>query len=261
MNQPIWTLKEGEGPLVAAAIHNGHAVRKEVAEHLALSPQERLREEDPYTGTWTTVAGTQIIGERSRFEVDLNRSRDKAVYLGPEDAWGLEVWKDPPPPPGLVERSLAAYDAFYEEVRRVLENLKRRHGRFVVFDLHSYNHFRNGPDEPPADPADNPEVNVGTGTMDRDRWAPVVNRFIGDLRAFDFNGRPLDVRENVRFTGGYFPEWIHKSFPDAGCALAIEFKKTFMNEWTGVPDCRKLDTIHRALQATVPGVLGALYKC
>ena len=42
----------------------------------------------------------------------------------------------------------------------------------VVFDLHTYNHRRNGPDGPPADPAGNPQVNIGTGTMNRDRWAP-----------------------------------------------------------------------------------------
>ncbi len=42
-----WQLTAGDGPLLAAAVHNGHFVRQDVADRLALSPQERLREEDP----------------------------------------------------------------------------------------------------------------------------------------------------------------------------------------------------------------------
>ncbi len=259
MEQSLWQLHQGDGPLVATAIHNGHTVREEVVAMMALSEAERLREEDPFTGQWTTVADTRIVALRSRFEVDLNRPREKAVYLEPEDAWGLQVWQKQPPPE-IVTRSLAAYDAFYAEVKRVLTNLERRYGRFVVFDLHTYNHRRDGADGPPADPEQNPEVNVGTGTMDRDQWAPLVDRFIADLRAFDFLGRSLDVRENVKFYGGQFPGWIHQTFPQSACVLAIEFKKFFMDEWTRQPDSVQLEAIRQALQSTVPGVLETLRK-
>lgn len=257
MPERIWTLEEGDLPLVATAIHNGHAVREEVAARLALSDSERLREEDPFTDRFTRVAATRIVGLRSRFEVDLNRPRERAVYQKPEDAWGLHVWETPPPE-DMVARSLAAYDAFYAAVERVLRRIEARYGRFVVFDIHSYNHRRDGPEAPPADPMQNPEVNIGTGTMDRERWAPVVDRFISNLRAAEVQGQLLDVRENVKFQGGYFPEWIHTTFPDTGCALAIEFKKTFMDEWTGEPDEVAIDALRDALASTTPGVLGAL---
>lgn len=253
----IWQIQTGDSPLVAAAIHNGHAVRAEVAALMALDEAGRLREEDPYTGLWTGVAETQITGLHSRFEVDLNRPRSKAVYLTPQDAWGLQVWQKPPDP-DLVARSLAQYDAFYQEVEQVLERLSNRFGRFIIFDLHSYNHRRLGPDGPAADPALNPEVNIGTGTMDRARWSPVVDRFIADLHAFDFLGRRLDVRENIKFRGGQFPRWIHGTFPESACVLAIEFKKFFMDEWTGQPDSIQIEAIGQALQSTVPGVLETL---
>ena len=257
----IWKLDQGDGPLVASAIHDGHAVREEVGNIFALDEATQLREEDPFTGQWTTVADTRLIGLRSRFEVDLNRPREKAVYLEPEDAWGLQVWCKRPAP-AIVERSLAEYDAFYVQVDQVLSDLEQRFGRFVVFDLHTYNHRRTGPRGPVADPALNPEVNVGTGTMDRARWAPIVDRFIADLRAFDFLGRHLDVRENVKFFGGQFPRWIHENFPESGCALAIEFKKFFMDEWTGEQDParKQVEAIRQALESTVPGVLQELQK-
>src|SRR5690606_33956601 len=85
-------LTRGDGPIIAAAIHNGHEVRPEVAGLLALDDAQRLREEDPFTGEWTVVAPTQIVGLRSRFETDLNRPRDGAVYERPEQAWGLHIW-------------------------------------------------------------------------------------------------------------------------------------------------------------------------
>ncbi|NIP86404.1 MAG: N-formylglutamate amidohydrolase, partial [Planctomycetales bacterium] len=87
-DQPIWALQVGQGPFVAAAVHDGHAVRDELVERLAISESDRLREEDPFTGMWTSLAATRIIGLRSRFELDLNRPREKAVYRTPEDCWG-----------------------------------------------------------------------------------------------------------------------------------------------------------------------------
>ncbi len=254
-----WYLERGHGPLVATAIHDGHDVRDELIANLALAENERLREEDPYTGGWTTVAPTRLVALHSRFEVDFNRPRDKAVYLTPADAWGLQVWKAPSSQE-CVERSLAVHDAFYQEVRGLLERLIHRHRRVVVLDLHTYNHRRQGPQEPPDDPQQNPEVNVGTGTMDRRRWGSLVDRFIVELRNFDYLGRRLDVRENVKFRGGYFPTWVHETFPESVCVLSVEFKKFFMDEWTGQADQTQLAAIERALKSTIWGIHEELVK-
>lgn len=257
----IWHLeKNREGPVIAAAIHDGHEVRDDVREHLALPDADRLREEDPFTGEWTAIGDSRIVGLRSRFEVDLNRDADKAVYLKPEDAWGLDVWTNGPPPPHVIDQSLKEYEAFYDAVHRALKEMERHHGRFLVFDLHSYNHRRGGPDHPPEDPEMNPEVNVGTGTMDRKRWAPVVDRFVGVLRQVDFMGRRLDVRENVKFKGGHFSQWIHSRFPETGCALAVEVKKFFMDEWTGTPSWDAIHAVRDALEQTVQPALDGLHE-
>jgi N-formylglutamate deformylase len=253
MSTPIWELQYGDGPLVASAIHDGSEVRAELLDWMAIGSTDRLREEDPFTGVWTSIAPTRIVGLRSRFEVDLNRPRENAVYLKPEDAWGLSVWREPPPD-DCIARSLASYDSFYTHVRQMLEVLVQLHGRVVVFDLHTYNHRRQGPTGPLAAASENPEVNIGTGTMDRQLWAPIVDRFIGELRSADVNGRKLDVRENVKFRGGNFVRWIHQTFPETVCALAIEVKKVFMDEWTGDPVGDEVQAIERALQTAANGV-------
>ncbi|MCR4345065.1 MAG: N-formylglutamate amidohydrolase [Candidatus Scalindua sp.] len=253
MDHAMWKIIRGDGPLIGTAIHNGHELRDEVAAITALSDGERLREEDSYTGKWAEVVETNIVVGRSRFEVDLNRPRDKAFYRFPEDAWGLNLWKEPPGS-NIIQRSIDQYDSFYKEVNQLLREKIANHGSFLVLDIHSYNHLREGPDGPIANPESNPEVNVGTGTMDRNRWAPLVDRFISELNAFKFLGRNLDVRENVKFRGGEFPRWVHTNFPENGCALAVEFKKFFMNEWNGELNQEMHKTILQALRTTLPGL-------
>ncbi|WP_153557214.1 N-formylglutamate amidohydrolase [Roseimaritima sediminicola] len=250
---PHCIFQRGTGPIVAAAVHDGHDMRPRLEDRMAIDEEERLREEDPHTGELTQVAKTQIVGLRSRFEVDLNRPRDEAVYIEPEDAWGLKLWRRPPTKE-MIEKSLSEYDEFYASVETLLRELLDRYGHVVVYDLHSYNHRREGADAPAANPLENPDVNVGTGTMEREYWAPVVDRFIQDLRQHEYHGRTLDVRENVRFQGGHFSRWIHKTFPRQVCSLAIEFKKTFMDEWTGQTDPSEIETIFDVLQSTIPGV-------
>lgn len=250
---PIWKTEWGDGPLVACAVHDGHDVRPEVAACLRLNDEERRYEEDPYTGAWTSIAPTRIVARRSRFELDLNRPRDKAVYIIPADAWGLDVWNCSPPEQ-MVARSLQAYDDFYAHLRLLLERLVARHGRVVVFDLHSYNHIREGRGGAAAVPATHPEVNLGTRTMQRNYWAPIVERWIAEMRAYDYFGRRLDVRENVKFFGGHLPGWIHEDFPETVCALAIEVKKFFMNEWTGELDSAQHEALRAALAGAAQGV-------
>jgi len=259
MADQIWRLQIGHGPLVATAIHDGHELREELIEHMSLSDAGRLREEDPFTAEWTKVAPTRLIGLRSRFETDLNRPRDKAVYRSPEDAWGLKVWKNTLPD-DVANRSLAEYDAFYKALGELYGELAEQHGRFVVFDLHTYNHRREGPGGPQACPEGNPQVNIGTGTMNRVRWATVIDAFIETLRSFAFPGGKLDVRENVKFFGGNHARWAHEKFPDSACVIAVEFKKFFMDEWTGEPNPSYVEAIGEALQFTAPAVLDALKR-
>ncbi|WJG09181.1 N-formylglutamate amidohydrolase [Aliiglaciecola sp. LCG003] len=263
MNQsnflPLWSVHRGSGPVLATAVHAGHEIRAELESILALEEADRLREEDPYTDVFTKVVENRIIPIRSRFEVDLNRPRDEAVYVSPENAWGLQVWEHPPDKK-MIERSLREFDLFYAKTKSLLTQLETEYGQFVVFDIHSYNYRRNGPNEAPADPIDNPDINIGTGSMDHDRWADLVAHFIRDLRAFDYLGGHLDVRENIKFRGRQFALWVHTHFPKSGCVLSIELKKIFIDEWTGRVDIKILHLLVDALKSTLPGIAEELQR-
>jgi N-formylglutamate deformylase len=238
--------------IVATAVHNGHDLRPELTAVTALDDATRLREEDPHTGEIAAHFANNVVVDRSRFEVDLNRERDEAVYGSPEDAWGLELWQwdlsDEE-----VSASLDLYDRFYLDLASSLDRLVADHGGFVLYDIHSYNHRRLGPDALPDPEEESPLVNVGTGSLP-ETWKPVADALIESLRSNSFDGARLDARENVRFEGRQVARWVHERYGDVGCALAIELKKVYMDEWTGALDQDRLSSLGDALIATGPDV-------
>jgi|tagenome__1003787_1003787.scaffolds.fasta_scaffold20987870_2 hypothetical protein len=240
-----WTVQYGPGPVVATAIHDGHDLRAEAASAIALSDQDRLREEDPFTGDAVLGVPAHVVVHRSRFEFDLNRSPEDAVYRTPEQSWGLKVWKQEPQEP-FVAQSLAIHSSYYRMIEQLVDGIAMHHDRFVILDVHSYNHRRNGPDSEPAPQDEAPDINIGTFSMPRQHWAFLIDPLMDALGAYDFNGRKLDVRENVAFEGkGYQVRFVHERYPLRGCAIAFEFKKFFMDEWTGDTDAKELAAMRR----------------
>ena len=254
MSSNSYKFYAGEGPVVAVALHSSHEVRSDLEPLFNLNNSERLREEDPHTDLFTAIVPTRIVVKKSRFEIDLNRERSLAVYRKPEDAWGLNVWKEYPDDE-MVEKSLAIYDRFYAESKIFLRSIILKYGYVVVFDIHSYNHMREGPHSEPADPLTNPDINLGTENLNRQVWGQLVDGLTKDLRAFKYTGGQLSVGENIRFKGGHYSQWIQQEFGDQSCAIAIEFKKIFMNEWTHELDPVKLKSLYRALNSTLPALL------
>lgn len=244
-----WEVEDRDLPLLGLAVHAGHDLRPSLAELMLLDDEQRRYEEDPATEAFARLAPVRGIANRSRFEVDLNRVRDEAVYLGPDDAWGLELWRDPPSV-DEIEESLAVYDDFYSRLRHEVEELLERHERVAVLDLHSYNHRRPGQPED----LDLPDVNVGTGTLDREGWGGLVDDFMSRLSETG----SLDVRENVVFEGRAVARFVNQSFGGRAMCLAVEFKKTYLDERSGeiVPD--RVGALVEALAVTLPGLVAGL---
>ena len=254
----FFSLHTGLSPIIATAIHDGHFVDACVADFMALDDLTRHREEDPYTSFMIGAVPNRLVSHRSRFALDLNRARDKAVYLTPDECWGLSVWNRDLPA-SIVADLRVAHDEYYLVLQAALQGLVRRYDRFVVLDVHSYNHRRDGPEAPASAAQSAPDINIGTYSMDRKKWAHVVDPFMDALRSRRVLGRFLDVRENIAFEGrGEQTRFIHTAFPDAGCAIAVEFKKFFMDEWTGEPDHACLLDLRQLISESVPVLEAAL---
>ncbi|MGK6352364.1 N-formylglutamate amidohydrolase [Parapedobacter sp. DT-150] len=250
-----YTIHREQTPIIAAAIHDGHRLAAPLSEYMHLQEHERFREEDPYTAELTDLPVSRIIVETSRFQTDLNRRREQAVYRRPEDAWGLTVWQ-PPLPELLVTQLLEEYDRFYAAVEQLLQRTIAVFGAFVVLDIHSYNHRREHPTKA-AKVSEHPEINVGT-VHNHEKWKPLCRCMVGFLAHHRILGRFPDVRENVVFKGGAFAEWINRHYGEYGCVLSLEFKKTFMDEWTGRLDINHLRDIQSVLNGCIPFLLDKL---
>jgi len=236
-------------PVIATAIHSGHLIDEQLRPFLSAGEQERFREEDPYTEYMAELPASRVLVHTSRFQTDLNRPPEKAVYQQPEDAWGLQVWNTPLP--AVVLKALQqGYRRFYEEMKMLIEYTLQHFGKAVVLDIHSYNHRRTDPFTPAPD-ATHPEINLGTA-YNLESWHPVCRRYAGYLSECTVNGKRPDVRENVRFKGGWLAQWAIAHYGAQLCVFSMEFKKTFMDEWTGRPDWRHITDIQKALGGSIP---------
>jgi len=245
--EEIFSIIEGKGAVIATAIHTGHGMRASLQGRSKLTSMQQLREEDPFTDIFASAVSSRIIATQSRFQIDFNRPRERAVYRVPEDAWGLELWKAPLPSEE-VDCSLQEYDAFYAALKEMLDQKLKTHKQIVVLDIHSYNHRRRGEREPFDDPMQNPEINIGTGTMsDRGKWQESIALVTDRLKDAVVMGRHLDVRENIKFQGGEMAQWIHTHYPKTVCCISLEFKKFFMNEWNGKGEMTAINEIKEVI--------------
>ncbi len=230
-------------PVVALAIHHGHELPPELEENCGISPAERLREEDPYTGLIAAEYPNHIVVQTSRFAIDLNRGEDKCIYLQPEDCWGLEVRKTRLDGV-LVHKLRESYRDWYAVVAFHIDRMLARHSHLVIFDLHSYNHRRRGTGHPPEPPKDNPDINLGSSNMPQEyrSYLSRLQDLLTDIAMKRVptdgiaHGSKLDCRIDIKFTGGHLSRWLHHSYPYQVIAVAVEFKKFFMDEWTGILD-------------------------
>ena len=92
------------------------------------------------------------------------------------------------------------------------------------------------------------------------KWQHLIDSVIEEMRAYDYLGRHLDVRENVKFYGGYFAQWIHEHFYPNACVLSIEFKKFFMDEWSGKADLKQIEEVKKMLKTILPVIDEELHK-
>lgn len=208
-------------PFAGFAIHNGHQLRKELQKKCALNDFERWYEEDPETSTFISSLPIVIAANDSRYEYDLNRKPEIAIY---EEAWGKKVWKEPITSDEKDYSTQKHYN-FYKVVHALISKLESKFNSVVIYDVHSYN-FKRYENETPL-------FNLGTENLDHKKYSKYINYWLKELRKISIPGIETTVEENGPFKGkGYLLEYITKNFENS-LVFATEIKKEYCNEETG----------------------------
>ena len=229
-----WSFGESALPLVTTAIHAGHDLRPEVAQHTrsTTTPGVARRIPSPTASPCRWAADRRApIALRGRPQPAAPQRvyEDARRRVGSRGVAGAAH--------GGAGRALRRlYDEFYADARRLPRRSRRprpvRRARHAL--LQPPPRRRRSSAGVPW--TNTPEVNVGTGSLDRDRWGHVVDRFIDDLAQQRVAGHRARRPGERPLPGGRALPAGARALPESGCALAIEFKKVFMDEWTGEPD-------------------------
>jgi hypothetical protein len=276
MIQSFVTLQDESVALLATAIHNGHAMHPALLADCGISESDRLREEDHYAEAFTIPYPNRLIVYTSRFTVDLNRAPDQAVYLQPGDCWGLPVRRIQPGAELLTELR-AGYNQWYYLLESTIKRLLESHKQLLVLDMHSYNHRRGGSGAEPDPQIQNPDIILGRSNMPVQYypWVEKLRETIlskyqdylveqdADPAKSQANAAPtlnpiLDCRTDIKFTGGYMSRWLHHFFPSRVCSVSVEFKKIFMDEWSGKLDSHYQDALTAVFNSAVRELLPEL---
>ena len=206
-------------PYVCGAVHDGNQFRKELWDNCLHSQYERWYEEDPETKNMVISHPILIAGRDSRFEYDLNRIPEEAVF---ETAWGKKLWKEPLSE-NEKEKSLAKHTAFFKVTHALIDKIESKFGCCIVYDMHSYNWQRWDREVP--------TWNLGTSNVDNDRFGEEIESWrhsLSEIKLPHGIKSTADIN-NTFFGNGYFLKYITKNFKNT-LVLATEIAKVYCDE-------------------------------
>jgi len=227
-------------PYVCAAVHDGHQFRKELWDNCLHTEYERWFEEDPATKEMVQSHPIVITGLDSRFEYDLNRAPETAIYT---DAWGKQLWKNPLSEE-MKAKSIQKHANFYRVVQALISKIEEKFSVCIVYDMHSYN-WRRWEREVPM-------WNLGTANIDAKRFEKEIESWRVILEKMPLpNGIKSTSKINDTFQGnGYFLKYITQNFSNT-LVLATEAKKMYCNELEEVVYPEVVAAIEKYLKNTL----------
>lgn len=228
-------------PFICAAVHDGHQFRKSLWSNCIHTEYERWYEEDPCTKQMVQSHPIVLAGCDSRFEYDLNRPPESAVF---DTAWGKKLWHKPLSEKE-INQSLSKHANFYKVVHSLVSKLETLHSKAIVYDMHSYNWKRWDREVP--------TWNLGTTNIDNDRFGDMVSSWSTKLGAIKLpHDLPQTSLINDTFQGnGYFLKFITQNFKNT-LVLATEISKIYCDELTGVIYPEVVKTVEEQLKQLIP---------
>lgn len=249
-NDYSFTIKiESYVPYACAAIHDGHQFRKELWDNCMHSAYERWYEEDPETKNMIVNHPIVIAGCDSRFEYDLNRPPEEAVF---ETAWGKQLWKTPLNKQ-MKLKSIEKHANFYRVVKALITKLEEVFQVCVVYDIHSYNWQRWNREVP--------TWNLGTSNIDNNRFNICVEAWRQRLSEIELpNNIKQTAKINDTFQGnGYFLKFITNNFKNT-LVLATEIAKVYCDEYNQIMYPEVVNAVANALNKSLPEHASEFYK-
>ena len=236
-------------PYACAAIHDGHQFRKELWGNCLHTEYERWYEEDPETKTMIQSQPIVIAGCDSRFEYDLNRAPEEAVFV---TAWGKQLWREPLSD-AMKAKSLEKHANFYKVMHALIKTLEQKFGFCTVYDMHSYNWQRWDREVP--------TWNLGTSNVDNERFGSVIEDWRQRLSEIQFPYKIQSTSKiNDTFQGnGYFLKFITQNFKNT-LVLATEIAKVYCNEYEQIIFPEVVKTVEKALSTRIPEHAQDVYK-
>jgi hypothetical protein len=209
-------------PYASTAIHDGHHFDQALWKNCHHTEHDRWYEEDPSTGTIISDLPITLIAHDSRFEYDLNRRPDDAIY---ETAWGKRLWKIPLSAT-IKDKGINKHDNFYKVVLTLMVKLEEMFGSVVVYDIHSYN-WKRWDREVPV-------FNLGTSNVDQkkyskaiEQWQEILDKIVLPIP------QKVSCGVNDVFQGnGYLLKYITANTLNT-LVLATEVSKIYCDEETG----------------------------
>ncbi|MFH1263472.1 MAG: N-formylglutamate amidohydrolase [Pseudomonadota bacterium] len=237
-------------PLIGLAVHAGSRIREELQSKMGIEAEERKYDEDTYSDYFIADFPVQLIGLDSRYEYDVDRKREQAIYLKPFQCWGRKVWQTPPTKEEM-EISYQKYDEAHELIDFFVNESIMKFGKATVLDVHTYSHKRPlyG-----ARTSTLPVFNVGTTKLDRKSHTKAIDQLLADLKGVQLNGAAVTVAENDVFKGdGAIISALAPKYP-AALIVPLDIKKVFMDETSGKVD----ETIAQQIRASLAPIIGKL---
>ena len=228
-------------PYVCGAVHDGHQFRRSLWDNCLHTEYERWYEEDPKTKNMVISHPILIAGCDSRFEYDLNRPPEEAVF---ETAWGKELWRVPLSDEEKAN-SLKKHNNFYKVVEALIDKIETKFGSCIVYDMHSYNWKRWDREVP--------TWNLGTSNIDNERFGDQVESWRQMLESIKLpHGIKQTAAENNTFYGnGYFLKFITKNFKNT-LVLATEIAKVYCDELDQIIYPEVVNAVENQLRTLLP---------
>ena len=182
-----------------------------------------------------------IAGCDSRFEYDLNRFPEEAVF---ETAWGKQLWKEPLPQ-DKKSKSLEKHSNFYKVVEALISKIEEKFGVCIVYDMHSYNWKRWDREVP--------TWNLGTSNIDNERFGEQVESWRQMLESIKL---PHDIKQtaainNTFYGNGYFLRFITNNFNNT-LVLATEIAKVYCDEYEYIIYPEVVASVEQQLRELLP---------